>query len=83
MHQVRWLALVGLSLIFFFLLLVHFTLLGTLLIRFYHRRVITHSKYTSMHDSHTFSTQYHTIQEYHKQTSLENRTSLYGPLINN
>jgi hypothetical protein len=83
MHQVRWLALVGLSLIFLFLVLVHFTLLGTLLVRFYRRRVITHSKYTSMHDSHTFSKQYHTIKEYQKQTSLENKTSLYRPLISN
>jgi hypothetical protein len=39
MHQVRWLALVGLSLIFFFLVLVHFTLLGTLLVRFYRRKL--------------------------------------------
>jgi hypothetical protein len=53
MHQVRWLALVGLSLISFLLVLVHFTLLGTLLIRFYRRKLITHGKYTSIQGSHT------------------------------
>jgi hypothetical protein len=37
MHQVRWLALVGLSLVLFVLVLVHFTFLGTLLVRFYRR----------------------------------------------
>jgi hypothetical protein len=57
MHQVRWLALVGLSLIFFFLVLVHFTLLGTLLVRFYRRKLIAQVKYTSIQGTHTFSKQ--------------------------
>jgi hypothetical protein len=35
MHQVRWLALGGLSLVLLVLILVHFTFFGTLLIRFY------------------------------------------------
>jgi hypothetical protein len=37
MHQDRWLALVGLSLVLFVLVLVHFTFLGTILVRFYRR----------------------------------------------
>jgi hypothetical protein len=78
MHQVRWLALVGLSLIFFFLVLVHFTLLGTLLVQFYRRKLITHGKYTSIQGSHSFSNQYHIIKEYQKQTSLENKQSFKG-----
>jgi hypothetical protein len=38
MHQVRWLALVGLSLVLLVLILVHFTFFGTLLVRFYRRK---------------------------------------------
>jgi uncharacterized membrane protein len=37
MHQVRWLALAGLSLVLLVLILVHFTFFGTLLVRFYRR----------------------------------------------
>jgi hypothetical protein len=78
MHQVRWLSLVGLSLTFLFLVLVHFTLLGTLLVRFYCRKLITHGKYTSIQGSHTFSKQYHIIKEYQKQKSLESKQSFKG-----
>jgi hypothetical protein len=70
--------LVGLSLFFFFLVLIHFTLLGTLLVRFYHRKLITHGKYTSIQGSHTFSKQNHIIKEYQKQISLENKQSCKG-----
>jgi hypothetical protein len=44
MHQVRWLALGGLSLVLLVLILVHFTFFGTLLIRFYRQKNITTHK---------------------------------------
>jgi hypothetical protein len=53
MHQGRWLALGGLSLTFLLLVLVHFTFLGTLLVRFYRRKLIAQGKYTSIQGSHT------------------------------
>jgi hypothetical protein len=50
MHQVRWLALGGLSLVLLVLILVHFTFLGTLLVRFYRRKnITTHNEYSSIH----------------------------------
>jgi hypothetical protein len=62
----RWLALVGLSLISFLLILKDFPLLGTLLVRFYHRKIIAHNQYTCIHKSQQFM---HSIT--HKQRVSE------------
>jgi hypothetical protein len=80
MHQDIWLALVGLSLISFLLVLVHFTLLGTLLVRFYRRKKYNNAQMNKqVYTSHKqCSTSYHLIKEYHKQTSLENKQSFKG-----
>jgi hypothetical protein len=77
MHQVRWLALVGLSLTFLLLVLVHFTFFGTLLVRFYRRKLIAPSKYTSIQGTHTFSNQTMTLKSI-KQTCLEIKQSFKG-----
>jgi hypothetical protein len=57
----RWLALVGLSLIFFFLIPKDFPLLGTLLVRFYRRKIIAHNQYASIHKPQTLQ---HSIPYY-------------------
>jgi hypothetical protein len=79
MHQVRWLALAGLSLVLLVLILVHFTFLGTLLVRFYrpenNNAQINIQAYTSHKQ---FSTPYHIIKEYQKQTSLERNQDFIG-----
>jgi hypothetical protein len=47
--------LAGLSLVLLVLVLVHFTFLGTLLVRFYHREKEQRTdKYTSIHKSQAF-----------------------------
>jgi hypothetical protein len=80
MHQVRWLALGGLSLVLLVLILVHFTFFGTLLVRFYHRKnITTHNINTQAYTRHKqCSTPYHIIKEYQKQTSLESKQYFKG-----
>jgi hypothetical protein len=79
MYQVKWLALVGLSLVLRVLVLVHFTFLGTLLVRYYRREKEQRTnKYTSIHKSQTFQHSIHTIKEYQKQTSLESKQDFIG-----
>jgi hypothetical protein len=79
MHQFRWLALGGLSLVLLILILVHFTFFGTLLIRFYRQKNSNAQINTQAYTSHQpCSTPYHIIKEYQKQTSLENNQDFKG-----
>jgi hypothetical protein len=50
----RWLALSGLSLVLLLLILKDFPLLGTLLVRFYCRKIIAHNQYACIHKSQQF-----------------------------
>jgi hypothetical protein len=50
----RWLALVGLSLISFFLVLKHLPLLRTLVVRIYRQKIIAQNQYTCTHKSQQF-----------------------------
>jgi hypothetical protein len=65
----RWLALVGLSLISFFLVLKNLPLLCTLVVRIYRRKSNnTHNKHASVHDSQPRHASHNSSIEYHKQT---------------
>jgi hypothetical protein len=66
----RWLALSGLSLVLFFLVLIDFPFLGTLVVQFYSQKSNSTQAYTRHKHYHN---QYHTIREYQKQTSLESK----------
>jgi hypothetical protein len=79
MQQVRWLALVRLSLVLLVLILVHFTFFGALLVRFYRWKNNNAQINTQAYTSHQpCSTPYHIIKEYQKQTSLETKQDFKG-----
>jgi hypothetical protein len=77
----RWLALIGLSLTSFLLILQDLSLLRTLVFRIYRRK----KKHTISIQAYTghkhFITQYHIIKEYQKQTCLESKIKLHRLLV--